>query len=405
MVALLSASQASARPLGAHPRLFRIDATQAQAMRAWYGCCLRVPLADAAQSMEIHCAPVRAETVQLELSLRSAGLGFEVQVVEINGLLNDGPLLDVAIPQALLQAALLHAAAPLWRALEAWLGTPVELLHVRVGGAAWPAGQTLGARLTLLHSNPAPGGQASLLLRAQHASGWLALAAARRRGAPSEAWNALRMDCAVYAAPVSLRLAELARLERDDIVLLGASLPGGALAARLGLVSGRDSATADLFGVPLQFEPQARHIRVCAQAPTLSPSPISSKRRHAMTPPATPEAVAATAAAAAMNAQAPVGAASARAGSESGLEGVRVDVLVELGRLTLPLATLQSLSVGQVFATQQAIDGDGVVLWCGGQQLALGQLVAVGDQIGVRIVTVPHAAPAAATTAASESAA
>ena len=79
------------------------------------------------------------------------------------------------------------------------------------------------------------------------------------------------------------------------------------------------------------------------------------------------------------------------AGGPPDIDAVLVDIELEFGRLSLPLSALRTLAVGQVFETVQTLEGNGVVLWCGGQRLGLGQLVAIGERLGVRIAALQPA--------------
>lgn len=67
---------------------------------------------------------------------------------------------------------------------------------------------------------------------------------------------------------------------------------------------------------------------------------------------------------------------------------MQVEVQIEVGRMMLPLSALQSLAVGQVFDTQQAAESNTVSLWAGGQRFAQGQLVVLGDRLGVRVMSI-----------------
>jgi flagellar motor switch/type III secretory pathway protein FliN len=68
------------------------------------------------------------------------------------------------------------------------------------------------------------------------------------------------------------------------------------------------------------------------------------------------------------------------------LSAINVEIDIELARISIPISALQQLSVGQVFNTDKSVDGDDIALWCCGQRLGVGQLVAIGDSLGIRIV-------------------
>lgn len=63
-----------------------------------------------------------------------------------------------------------------------------------------------------------------------------------------------------------------------------------------------------------------------------------------------------------------------------------IDVVVELARVTMPLAELAALRPGEVLATGRAL-GERVTLRAGDRTIALGELVDVDGEIGVRILS------------------
>lgn len=75
-------------------------------------------------------------------------------------------------------------------------------------------------------------------------------------------------------------------------------------------------------------------------------------------------------------------------GSIEGMERLPVTLSVELGRFALPLADVAALAPGEVVKTGASM-GDEVVLRAGDQVVATGELVLIGDEVGVRLVEVP----------------
>ena len=71
-------------------------------------------------------------------------------------------------------------------------------------------------------------------------------------------------------------------------------------------------------------------------------------------------------------------------------------VEVELARLSLTIDQLRALNIGQVFELDTPPEAAQVVLSCGGQRLGLGQLMAVGERLGVRVVELATPATPAA---------
>ena len=94
------------------------------------------------------------------------------------------------------------------------------------------------------------------------------------------------------------------------------------------------------------------------------------------------------------------------------LDGVSVDIAFEIGHHRMALGELMQLAPGHVFALGANPEGDAVDLVAEGRVIGAGQLVLVGEALGVRVLrlqlepgTPAHAAAAAATRAASAPAA
>lgn len=64
-----------------------------------------------------------------------------------------------------------------------------------------------------------------------------------------------------------------------------------------------------------------------------------------------------------------------------------VDVVVEVARIAMPLGELAALRPGEVLVTGRAL-GERVTLRVGERTIALGELVDVDGEIGVRILSV-----------------
>ena len=158
---------------------------------------------------------------------------------------------------------------------------------------------------------------------------------------------------AALQVPVRLRLLErpftrarLGSLMAGDVVLCGAGNQLGAR-RRCSLLFG--------LGIAMQadadIEPGARHAQL-AHAPAMVDED---------------EAVA------------------ARAPDDDGLEHLQVPVAFEVDSARVSLAELASLDAGSVIELDMPLLDAVVRLVCQGQTVGLGQLVAIGDQLGVRI--------------------
>ena len=74
-------------------------------------------------------------------------------------------------------------------------------------------------------------------------------------------------------------------------------------------------------------------------------------------------------------------------------DGIPVAIQIRLGRVVMPLGELQELRAGAVVTLDRSLD-DSVEILAGNKLVARGEIVAVEDQLGVRILQVadPHLA-------------
>lgn len=92
-------------------------------------------------------------------------------------------------------------------------------------------------------------------------------------------------------------------------------------------------------------------------------------------------------------AEEPSGKSAAPAGRLAALAGVKADLTVVAGHATAKVSELLALREGTVMTLDTALNAPFDVM-LGDQVVARGELVAVGDQFGVRITQVaPHDAP------------
>ena len=68
------------------------------------------------------------------------------------------------------------------------------------------------------------------------------------------------------------------------------------------------------------------------------------------------------------------------------VSGLPVQVQFELGRLEVALSDLAQLQPGYVFALPAHLQGANVAIRANGREVGRGELVAVGDTLGVRLV-------------------
>ena len=367
-------------PIGRHPALQAIDPAHAEVARALYGRRFDVPMS-ATESLRVCFAEAAPAELALQLGVRCAGHDYDLQVSDPAALSSLAPTLNDSVPEGLRRAVLVHSTQPLWDALAAWFGSPIELLDLKGRSAGWPAGQSLHASFVRADSTTGVMHSGALRVRPRRADGWSALVRAATAVLPaSPPAHDPPMDLSLRCSRVALTLREVEALGPGDVVLLD-----GAPGRQPGTVVRLFLGNRELQG--FQALQQGGRLRLTHVADGKR-RPSSMFRRHAMDPSLPPQPLLTR-----------TGMPPAERDSACGIDAVLVDVHVETGRLTMPLSSLRNLAVGQVFDTLQSLDSGNLVLWCGGQRLGLGQLVAVGDHVGVRITTLdalmlPAAQPA-----------
>lgn len=400
----------NARPdlqaLADHPAVARISAEVAALQRDFYGR-RTAALALGAGSVQVVFQHVAATQVEMQWHVRCAGNDFELQFVEPAALFDLGDVLAPSVPVALQRAALLHAASDLLEAFEGCLGTPIELIDLSGPAPAWDSRQVLGlciSRNTLpdplqrprrpdLHDRPVR--RCAMLLRALTPGGWQRLGSAARLLTPLPPAHDARLDIAVCAESVPLTVGELRQLEPGDLLVLDAAadqLHRPTVSMRLDHrpLPGVLAWLADGRVRISRVDPAAAGGLTAADPPGFGAGHHFPWNATMNLPNAASPSAAAKAAAH------PIDETDVDNTERAGvypLDAVQVEVEIELARLSLPLSALRSLAVGQVFDTAQPVDGDGIVLWSGGQRLGNGQLVAVGDRLAVRVTALSGAPP------------
>ncbi len=371
------ASSSVASALHAHPALTRVDAGLARCARRLYGRATRPCVIEGDR---VVCRFEEPDPTQaaLQMHLRCGGHDYEVQIVDPQALAELAMALHPDVPEAFRNATLMHLLAP-WRlALEGGIGQRIELVSSSLPTQTWRPTDGIGLRVSR-HNGPTAR-TTTVRVRAHQAAGWRALAEAMpslglAADAPPDGRPiALSLTVSLRAEPVPLTLSELSHLECGDVLLM----------------QGPSS-----LGVELTTSLHVRHQRLAGlQASlhgtraTITPAPAApALQRHFS------EANPMTHPALELNSEAHFSGGAGREAAPFAIDALRVDVDLELATLSLPLAALEALAVGQVFDTAQPVAGANVGLWCHGQRLGVGQLVAVGDRIGVRVTALCHIAP------------
>jgi len=351
------------------PSLLKIPAQLALVQQRFYGRGLP-PIAVGSTSVGVQFEALAACEAAIELNLRCAGLEFELQLVDPEALFELGAALVPGVPLRLQGAAFLHAAQPVWQALEKVIGLPIQL--VRIAGARAAASDAEGLGMVLSSKDRLSGEsrRSGAVVRALQPEGWQRiLAGAGPRLISSGREPDLHLTLPVVVETIGLTWQELTQVGIGDVLLLDAGAKTlGSEAVYLvlgdapieGLRARRDGCRLQITQVDF-----FANNKTAMHAGNLWNGSMTIDGNGKKTPPDDSGSSAQT--------------------YRSALDDVLVDVQLELGRLSLPISALRELAVGQVFDTQKPLDGENVLLSCGGRQLGTGQLVAVGERLGVRI--------------------
>lgn len=80
-------------------------------------------------------------------------------------------------------------------------------------------------------------------------------------------------------------------------------------------------------------------------------------------------------------------AAAAPADPDAATRKLPVEVAFEVGRMQLPLGKLAELQPGYVFPVPAQLEGANVTIRANGEAVGQGELVSVGDTLGVRLLS------------------
>lgn len=72
---------------------------------------------------------------------------------------------------------------------------------------------------------------------------------------------------------------------------------------------------------------------------------------------------------------------------DSAFDDVPVMLRFELGQWQAPLSEVAQLTPGAVIDLGQRIDGQSIAMWAGQRCIGRGQLVAIGERLGVRVLS------------------
>jgi type III secretion protein Q len=343
------------RPLGAHLR--RLDVDSARATRLVHHPRLAAALLSSGPGWRIEPVDELPAGPLMRLSLTRNGPGFELLFsADDSAAVTAGGVRGDDLPNALRQLA-----------AEAIFGDGLAILHVLgLGGLRIADVSTLdrpaptGACWSALHDASERRGVFAI---SRLDAGLPELAARRlRRAIAPSAWRArLSLQGAVCVAERPVRAGLLASLAPGDVLLLGDSSVETAAPARVrwGLPSG------PCWSAPVQVDERALTLLGDPTMQAYDPAPSD----HQIDTDTAPDIDS-----------------DVDTDSSEAIDELKLAVRFEIETLPMRLAELETLAAGQVVELVTRLESARVRLVACGQTVGYAELVAVGHQLGARII-------------------
>ncbi|RQQ26315.1 type III secretion system cytoplasmic ring protein SctQ [Burkholderia stagnalis] len=351
--------------LDASPHLPRLSAAAARGLSHAYGAPAAVPLTLGEHAYDARWR-VDAEPAADAHAYRFV-VGPATGTLWIDPLAETewlGEAADPAVPAVIRAALLADLCAPLAAALQAATRQRVELLPPPASPPAWRATPS-ALRFELRRADGGWRCHGALLFDAPDALAVFFAEPPAARPDAQAAYAALPVPLVFEIGRTALTTAELADVVAGDIIAIE---HWRAQDQNLLCVARLPSAPAwEITGRPSGNRLTVERIREMPLEPTRTD-----------TPPATSPAPVA---------DAPPGAAPRP------LDGLAVDLRFELPPTSMPLGELGTLQPGAVIELQQGINQSVIHLVANGMLIGTGHLIAVGQKLGVRVVTLTQPAP------------
>jgi type III secretion protein Q len=345
-------SELIATPLVSSPRLITIS-EQAAALAPLYGRggLLRA-IGGSLWRFRWHCITGPMSGVEMRLHLG----GTEV-MLGIENLAPFGGAVDAGRPElpAALRAAYLNGlGTPLWEELEALTQLALEVLEVRPDSNMTVSPECLGFELGRDPSGPATRGFLGFIDPDPERNAELLrvlLEVSQREMSDARPLPIhFRLRWAAVAGTTKLPVAEVRALEEQDVVLIeNVSRTANSLECWLGVGPARRFAG-----------------RVTMRSGQLQLVQFGTGGKMNMTPPDT----------------------DAAALEEAGFGEVPVSLRFELAQWNASLAEMANLAPGAVIDLGQRVDEHAVSVWVEQRCVGKGQLVAIGERLGVRLLSI-----------------
>ncbi|KVT59460.1 type III secretion system cytoplasmic ring protein SctQ [Burkholderia ubonensis] len=354
-------STAAAVPLDASPHLPRLSAAAARGLSYAYGATAAVPLTLGDHAYEarwrVDAEPAAGAHAYRFIVGPATGTLWIDPAAEAEWL---GDAADPAVPAVIRAALLADLGAPLSAALQAATRQRVELLPPPPSPPAWRAAPA-ALRFELRRADGAWRCHGAVLFDAPDA---LAVFFAERPAARPDAravYAGLPVPLVFEIGRTDLTTAELADVVAGDIIAIE---HWRAHEQNLLCVARLPAAPAwEITGRPSGNRLTVERIREMPLEPTRTDTPPT------LSPDAPPHEAPRT------------------------LDALAVDLRFELPSTSMPLGELAVLQPGAVIELQQGINQSVIHLVANGMLIGTGHLIAVGQKLGVRVVTLTQPAP------------
>ncbi len=352
---------AAAVALDASPYLPRLSAAAARGLSHAYGATAAVPVTLGEHAYEVRWR-VDAEPAADAHAYRfvigpAAGTLWIDPLAEHEWL---GDAADPAVPAVIRAALLADLAAPLAATLQAATRQRVELLPPPASVPAWRT-PPAALRFALRRADGAWRCHGALLFDAADALAVFFATPVATRADTRAAYASLPVPLVFEIGRTELTMAELADVVGGDIIAIE---HWRAHEQNLLCVARVPAAPAwEITGRPSGNRLTVERIREMPLEPTRTD-----------TPPATTHDASAD-------------------DAPRSLDGLAVDLRFELPPTSIPLGELGALQPGAVIELQQGINQSVIHLVANGMLIGTGQLIAVGQKLGVRVVTLTQPAP------------
>jgi type III secretion system YscQ/HrcQ family protein len=286
------------------------------------------------------------------LRLRIGAADITVGLEDLRPFGDAADVTRLELPMELRSAHLSAVGNAVWRELEAMFQRSVELVDVRLGGTTTMTADCLGFELGRDPSGPSTRG----FVRAPDLESQKILSDVSKREMPrARLPTDLRIPWVAVVGHTTLSVDEVRALELQDIVLI-------------------DDAdyTAETLGCRLAAGAGRRYVgRGSLQLGRLHLAELTTRENMSMKTNNSSEAP---------GEDTPL--------EEAAFGEIEVQLRFEIAQWNATLADVASLQAGTVIDVGQRIDGQSVSVWSERRCIARGQLVSVGDHLGVRLSSV-----------------